>query len=337
MSQNQLQQLYQLIEDGKTTDYFTAMSITLLVWARSPFILRYVLTNRLHRYDHLMTLPDEIELIWRRRWNATGLLYVYLRELLLKLLSIANTLQIWNRYASLALGCFLTSFLLRPVGSDAMESVFTIFNVSTADVVLAYRSRSLLFGLGALLIMQFIAVFVITNKFIDSLHHFLKLGPVLNGCYATDLNLPTYMKYHLVVLMISSTIMCSLSTYRCTQSLRENGWKGMPTMTLFLRDGVFWFIVVFAFSTAQVLISTKARPTLANVLSAPTVAVYCMAASRVLLNIKGLVASTQIGGPGIRPTDFTLSEFRAGSDFVSEDSTESHQTEEQRKAGLGEV
>ncbi|TFK31286.1 hypothetical protein BDQ12DRAFT_217642 [Crucibulum laeve] len=85
----------------------------------------------------------------------------------------------------------------------------------------------------------------------------------------------------------------------------------MPTMVLFLRDGVVWFVAVFVFSTAQVLIVQKADRVIANVLTVPSIATYCIAASRVMLNIKRVVYTIHVDDEDADLSNYSVTEFRA--------------------------
>lgn len=50
------------------------------------------------------------------------------------------------------------------------------------------------------------------------------------------------VKYH--ISMQTTTMFC-LTIYKCGRALRAYRPSMMPIITLFLRDGVFWFLAVF--------------------------------------------------------------------------------------------
>jgi len=67
----------------------------------------------------------------------------------------------------------------------------------------------------------------------------------------------------------------------------------MPIITIFLRDGVAWFLAVTVFMTAQMILSLASGVAVGSIMVLPTVAVYCVVASRVILNMKALINGDQ--------------------------------------------
>ncbi|KAJ7649823.1 hypothetical protein FB45DRAFT_1075489 [Roridomyces roridus] len=62
----------------------------------------------------------------------------------------------------------------------------------------------------------------------------------------------------------------------------------MPMITLFLRDGLFLFLWIMLYSTAEIIIWHSARPTLAQI----PVVISAVFGGRILLNIKNLAYHT---------------------------------------------
>ncbi|KAJ6605088.1 hypothetical protein B0H10DRAFT_2005748 [Mycena sp. CBHHK59/15] len=58
-------ELLQLVQDSRLTGYLAAAALCVLI------------------YDHIVCIPDEVELIWKSRWG------------------IAKIIYLWNRYFSL--------------------------------------------------------------------------------------------------------------------------------------------------------------------------------------------------------------------------------------------
>lgn len=102
--------------------------------------------------------------------------------------------------------------------------------------------------------------------------------------------LPAYMKMYDIPLMISASTMFFLSTGRCLWSIYHGAWGFMPVTTMFLRDGVLWFLGVFAVLLAQTAINVN-HPQLGNGLLLPSLVFYCVAASRITLNMKSIVVN----------------------------------------------
>ncbi|KAJ7216118.1 hypothetical protein C8J57DRAFT_1396581, partial [Mycena rebaudengoi] len=77
-------------------------------------------------------------------------------------------------------------------------------------------------------------------------------------------------------------IMFLLTLYKCGITLHGNAHRVMPIWKLFLRDGVVWFLAVFAAGGSEPIIWTSKRETLN---------VHSTVASRAILNIKKIMSS----------------------------------------------
>ncbi|KAJ7749813.1 hypothetical protein DFH07DRAFT_1062262 [Mycena maculata] len=120
---------------------------------------------------------------------------------------------------------------------------------------------------------------------------YVHLGPILEGCYAY--NVPRFLTIYAAVPLLVTFIMFAMTVYRCYTTLQWSARHVMPVWKLFLRDGVVWFIAVFAAAGAELLIWTMRRETLKQLLVVPALVVYSTVASRTLLNIKAIMAGDQ--------------------------------------------
>ncbi|KAJ6486505.1 hypothetical protein C8R47DRAFT_1320947 [Mycena vitilis] len=101
-------------------------------------------------------------------------------------------------------------------------------------------------------------------------------------------NVPRYFAFYSVPVLVVSMTMFLMTVYKCGKTLLTHGRAQMPIYNMFLRDGVFWFVVIFMTFIPEVVIWARARQSLAELLIAPGLAVTSIIGSRVLLNIKGL-------------------------------------------------
>ncbi|KAJ7436895.1 hypothetical protein B0H11DRAFT_2255799 [Mycena galericulata] len=123
----------------------------------------------------------------------------------------------------------------------------------------------------------------------------------------TARNVPRYFAFYSVPVLVVSMTMFVMTVYKCGKTLLTHGRAQMPIYTMFLRDGVFWVIIVTFIP--EIIIWARARESLAEVMIAPGLAVTSIIGSlgsRVLLNIKGLklakalpttTADTALGPP----------------------------------------
>ncbi|KAF8870289.1 hypothetical protein BD779DRAFT_610699 [Infundibulicybe gibba] len=114
-------------------------------------------------------------------------------------------------------------------------------------------------------------------------------------------------------MIIVSFIMFLMTVYRC---IFWNNQIGIPIFSLFLRDGVFWFLVILLVLPPEIALTAfPQRPrALSALMIMPTFAVYSLIGSRVLLNIKGLLATSVVSGTGGNATfEDHATEFRAAT------------------------
>ncbi|KAF8986836.1 hypothetical protein BDQ17DRAFT_1375714 [Cyathus striatus] len=228
-------------------------------------------------YDYLVTLPEEVELIWKRRWRFTSYLYI------------------WNRYASMV--ALMYAVMVREMKDDkacirSLETsgVSSAVITTTVDIVLVYRLWILYAKSKPLL---YFLLFLVSSS--SSPCHVLNTDglPSLPGCFPTDAN-PPYFKFYVVTMLIVAVVMFILTVYNTFVLLFRYKWRGMPVIRLFLRDGLFWFIAVLAFTVSQAVVLTRARVTLSQMMIPPTVAVYGTIGSRVVLNIRGFLLKPDV-------------------------------------------
>ncbi|KAJ7158455.1 hypothetical protein C8R46DRAFT_1224418 [Mycena filopes] len=270
-------ELFQLIADAHTTNYLAAASLTLAV------------------VELIGNFKDEVRLIW----NSP--------------LRISNGIYLWIRYFSLITVAVYTSFMLREVKSDHAEAVTSSLIGTTADLILIMRvwilygkSRRLLYIFIPFLIVE-VAVEIVVGVFtILPLGQYFHIGPIILGCYS--FNVPRYFTYYAVPFSVTSFVMFCMTLYKCGLTLLDNRVIRMPLFTLFLRDGVFWFLTIFAISIAELVLWARGRPSLAQAMVAPATILNATIGARILLNLKKVAT-----GPEIVTTTAVTTEMYPGS------------------------
>ncbi|KAJ7097427.1 hypothetical protein C8R44DRAFT_812223 [Mycena epipterygia] len=262
--------LLQLVADSRLTGYFAVASLCVLI------------------YDHLVCIPQEVELMWKSR------------------LGLAKLIYLWNRYFSLIAISLNASVIVREIATERrcmnwlkVQGVTSTIIIGTVDVVLMLRVW-ILYGRPRLLIWLFasMAIAEVTSMItVDFLAYaemtkYVHLGPILKGCYAY--NVPRFLTLYAAVPLLMTFLMFVMTVYRCSMTLRYSTRHTMPIWTLFLRDGVVWFIAVFAAAGTELLIWMMRRETLKQLLVVPSLVVYSTVASRTLLNIKAILAKDEL-------------------------------------------
>ncbi|KAJ7703901.1 hypothetical protein B0H17DRAFT_1326679 [Mycena rosella] len=159
------------------------------------------------------------------------------------------------------------------------------------------KTRWMAYILFPMLLAELVSMLAILLRPATYLSDFIHPGPVLPGCYFTSpvMRGPYFAFYAFPPILVTVTMLI-LTVYKCSKTLHEDKPFSMPLVTLFLRDGIVCFIVVFGVDGAQLLIWATSRATLTQVLILPCLVLYSLVASRVLLNIRSLSSLDYLDG-----------------------------------------
>ncbi|KAJ7875620.1 hypothetical protein B0H13DRAFT_2056504 [Mycena leptocephala] len=142
----------------------------------------------------------------------------------------------------------------------------------------------------AFLAVSEITVMIVVDVFaFRQMTEYVHLGSIVKGCYAY--NVPRFLTLYAAAPLIVTFIMFAMTLYKCVRTMYRTDHRVMPVWRLFLRDGVVWFVLVFAAGGSELLIWTMRRETLKQMLVVPALVVYSGVSSRALLNIKSIMAS----------------------------------------------
>ncbi|KAL0059364.1 hypothetical protein AAF712_013875 [Marasmius tenuissimus] len=169
------------------------------------------------------------------------------------------------------------------------------FSLLAIAVWILYRSsKKLLYWLASLVAGEFISMLSILHFVVLNVKEYVHAGPVLWGCHASVV--PEYYAFMPVPSLIVSIIMFVLTIYKCCSTRysaeREYG-SNPPIVALFKRDGIFWFLAVFAAMIPHTVIVAAGRKTLAELMINLCLATYSIVSSRALLNIKQIMLETE--------------------------------------------
>ncbi|KAJ7850297.1 hypothetical protein B0H14DRAFT_3665580 [Mycena olivaceomarginata] len=193
-------------------------------------------------YDHI------VELMWSRRWGLAKIVYL------------------WNRYFSLV--------AIRCIGWLKVQGITTTLVIATVDFVLMFRvwiiygrPQPLIWLFAFLGLMEVSTMMVVDFVAYAQTTEYVHLGPILKGCYAY--NVPRFVTTYAAAPLLVRFIMFAMTVYKCGTTLQRYEAGVMQIWKLFLRDGVLWFLAVFAAAGAALLIWTMQRETLKQLLVVP--------------------------------------------------------------------
>ncbi|KAF8174454.1 hypothetical protein K438DRAFT_1980203 [Mycena galopus ATCC 62051] len=241
-------ELLQLIADAQTTNYLAAAGLTVLV------------------FEHISTLPEEIEFVWKSRLSLWSLLYVWTRYY--TLVTVAIDVSWKSRHRT----CSCRYFILAEMITITVAAV-SVDSILVLRVWILYnKSRWLIYFLVPLMTAEIIALLTIGSLSILP----AKAVPRLFGFYA-------------VPLLAIAIIMFSLTFYKCSEHLLRTRFAArMPIVAQFLRDGVFLFLTILVSTTVELGIWIRGRQTLVEVPIIPAIVLHAVLGARILLNIKNL-------------------------------------------------
>ncbi|KAJ7769575.1 hypothetical protein DFH07DRAFT_281049 [Mycena maculata] len=257
-----------VLSDARLTNYLAAAASTVLV------------------ADYFATVNEEIDFVWRKRWSVASILYL------------------WNRYMTIITVVSGATFMFREIESNKVsctsfiiaEGLVSTLLVASFDLMLILRvwilygkTRRMSFILFPMLLAEMMSMLVILLLPATYLSDFIHLGRLLPGCYfTTPVMRGPYFAFYALPPILVTFVMFILTVYKCSLTLRKDKAAEMPIVTLFLRDGIIWFLVVFGIDGAQMIIWATGRATLTQVLIIPSLVLYSLVSSRVLLNTKAL-------------------------------------------------
>ncbi|KAK7045161.1 hypothetical protein R3P38DRAFT_189087 [Favolaschia claudopus] len=240
-------EVLQVLTDARTTNSMIVAALSVVAW------------------DHLITFQDEVEHMWKSSWHTTNVVYL------------------WNRYFTLIALLVDAIVMLSPYKSDAVcikyfntEAVSSTMILATVDFILVLRvwllyekARWLLYVLVPMIGLEILTMALVSHFTIYTTKSFWPIGWPLTGCYPLGL-VPRYFTFYSLPVLIVSATMFILTVYKCGKTLLIHGRTRarMPIYSLFLRDGVFWFVAIFATFLPEVVIWAAARQSLAELMIA---------------------------------------------------------------------
>jgi len=256
------QELLLLLQDVLSTHYANVAAVMILI------------------YDHIITFPDEVELVWKGRWN------------------LGKVLFIWNRYYYLVFLLVAQSIDLNNTASDEfclkwgqIHPWLALAASATVEFILSFRvwalygkARWITFFLVFLFLAEIASIAGITAVTLTNVGVLARPGPFLAGCVATGV--PWFFWTVFIPPTVSSCILFGLTLGRTVKTVWDMGFSHAPLVTLFLRDGATYFAFIFMTILINTLMFVLARPTLSPLALNFCYSIPCVMASRLLLNVR---------------------------------------------------
>jgi len=194
-------------------------------------------------YDYMLTLPDEIRLIWPWEWKAGKILYIVTRYL-----AISDQIG------------FLLFWFNRDFTADQCRLVFTascwflFTGIVIAQWIICMRtyavwgqSKLILGVLVTLCLGTEITSVIIMNDFIKGLIWAPSPFPTITSCYVITTVNKLDVDYAMIMVVEFAVLVLTFWKGVSQWKLRKNS----PLITVLYRDGVIFFFCLFAISIAN--------------------------------------------------------------------------------------
>ncbi|CAE6529514.1 unnamed protein product [Rhizoctonia solani] len=205
-------------------------------------------------FDHVITIDQEVERIWKSPWSLPKVLFLF------------------NRYTGpISLLVNTTIFTNSPPYPVCQkwihfEGAAGIVAKAAAEMVMIFRSVLMQIALERITIYE-------------------RPGSWYKGCH--PVGLPDWFWGYYISPLIFETILLLLTLYRTVGHIRSKVTH-TPVIQLFVRDGVAYFAVMFCTLLSNAVIWLIAPPGLLEAGIGFAIAVPTVMASRILLNLRGL-------------------------------------------------
>ncbi|CAL1711015.1 unnamed protein product [Somion occarium] len=229
--------------------------------------------------DHLITLDQEIELIWKSGW------------------SVGKCLFLLNRYYTLAVVIFNNYSLhwFRWQGATG------VIGFVVGELILQLRLYALYFldkRILAFMALTFVCSVAAASTLMGiSLVHVRALSHVLPGLpFCLPINVPSHFFSWWIPILVSETLLCGLALWRGFQSYykRKNIFQsGRELIEILIRDSVLYFLVLFGIYLCNTIIFIIGNETQLEAAIGYSVAMSCVMGNRLCLNVRGMVHSDE--------------------------------------------
>ncbi|KAL1687828.1 hypothetical protein GGG16DRAFT_116562 [Schizophyllum commune] len=263
------------------------------LWDLQATHCAHVASSTIIVFDHLITLNDEIQLIWKSSWSLGKILFMF------------------NRYFGLASVVVNLYGLFTPSLTDRLYVCLNYFRwqgatgvaVCVVSEIILLMRLYVLYLLNKRILIVMLVGFVISSGFAAAI-----MGLVMQRVNAVVVTLPglkpmcvpgnvssKFYTYWIPFLGLES-LLCALALYRGFQTYRmdnANYTSSRLLIRILIRDSVMYYLAVFATYFTNMLMWAAAPPSLLELPIGFAVAVSCVLGNRMMFNIRQASLDTQ--------------------------------------------
>ncbi|TFY71511.1 hypothetical protein EVG20_g1502 [Dentipellis fragilis] len=230
-------------------------------------------------YDYLLTLPDEVALIWGSHWTVTKAIFFLNRYIPFANIGIGIYSDFGYNTSNATCHALYSTIAWMIICGVAVT--MTIFILRTWAIW--GKNQIIGYGLGILLLMACIAMSVLVQRILRSVEFtpVVPISPNLRGCFITKADTLQYICYAITLAYESVIIVLTLI----------KGWQHLRTsnsrlVVLLYRDGILAYLLIFASSIANVLVLLLGPLEYADLLILTQRVIHVILTNRIFLNIR---------------------------------------------------
>ncbi|KAJ3504644.1 hypothetical protein NLJ89_g7831 [Agrocybe chaxingu] len=270
-------------------------------------------------YDHFLTFPQEIERIWTTRFSGATFLFLL------------------NRYITPLQFIIIIHAFHDPIWSKEVCDNFVVFEGASTVVMVAVCEREFTQELSAELsanscppeVIMILRVYALYNRSNVVLTFLLllwiaqisvsavglrtgfavPLPPELTGCILTGSSSTFSLVW--VSPLVTDTCIFALTLWRTREYISRSG--SAPTLHLFVRDGVLYFLVIFMANLLNTLLFFLAPDDLRAIGASFSQLITALMVSRLVLNLRSNPTSEEDD----RSVSYNVRFVGTGKDTVS--------------------
>lgn len=259
----------------------------------------HVASAALFMWDHIVTLQQEFDLVWRSRWGVGKILFLVVRYMTWPEVMIAVYREIVQRQPALCHPFFVYTTWSSTIGTCASEMILILRTWAIWS-----GRRILLVPLAAAFVFGFCGCSYVINIYISKTHLIAAetLSPVLRGCFITASSRMITIPW--LILIAFDSVIVVLTMIKGVQHFKT-GTSGLIT-TLY-RDGILYFIYILVIYLANILVVYLSPPEYTALLSELQRVLQAIFSCRIILHLRAhdvpnaetlgsLTAGPQTGG-----------------------------------------
>ncbi|KAI0087249.1 hypothetical protein BDY19DRAFT_995312 [Irpex rosettiformis] len=239
-------------------------------------------------YDHVVTLDQEIDLIWKAGWSFGKCLFLLNRYYALFVVVFNNYGAHWFRWqAATGIVAFIFGELILQLRLLALYNLNRkVLALMACTFAIALSVASAIVGV-ALSRVNVVSISLQLTNLSASL------------CAVTNLDSVSFLYSFWIPMMVSESLLCTLVVIRAVERMREDRrakrkftWveNGRELVIILIRDSILYFLVLFAVYLTNTILFRQQDLIITESAISYAVSLSCVMGSRLCLNVRGIVS-----------------------------------------------